>query len=114
MSEPITDSRIPFNLPNDRERAPFGVSSGAIRALLLIVIYSGVIAAAHWFAFLIRFEFHPPTDPVRLFWETLQWILPVELLSLFLFGQYRSLLSYFSLPDAMRIGMMEFFKYRLP
>jgi len=33
----------------------------------------------------------------------MQWTLPAELFSLLLFGQFRSLLSYFSLPDARRI-----------
>jgi len=67
------------------------------------VIYSLVIVAAHWLAYLIRFEFHPPVEQRTLFWWRLQWSLPIELLSLLFFGQYRSLLSYFSLPDARRI-----------
>jgi FlaA1/EpsC-like NDP-sugar epimerase len=69
----------------------------------LVVIYSGTILAAHWLAYLIRFEFHPPIEEQALFWRTLQWSLPIELLSLVLFGQFRSLLSYFSLPDARGI-----------
>ncbi len=71
--------------------------------LLLVVIYSGAIVVAHWLAYLIRFEFRPPIEEQTLFWRTLQWILPVELMALLLFGQFRSLLSYFSLPDARRI-----------
>ena len=58
---------------------------------------------AHWLAYLIRFEFHPPIEEQTLFWRTLQWSLPAELLALLLFGQFRSMLSYFSLPDAQRI-----------
>jgi FlaA1/EpsC-like NDP-sugar epimerase len=54
-------------------------------------------------AYLIRFEFHPPIEEQTLFWKTLQWSLPVEMLALVSFGQFRSLLSYFSLPDARRI-----------
>jgi FlaA1/EpsC-like NDP-sugar epimerase len=71
--------------------------------LLLVVIYGAAIVVAHWLAYLIRFEFHPPLEQQTLFWRTLQWLLPIELLSLLLFGQFRSLLSYFSLPDARRI-----------
>jgi FlaA1/EpsC-like NDP-sugar epimerase len=73
------------------------------RALVLLVIYCAAIVAAHWAAYLIRFDFHPPGDEQVLFWKTLQWTLPVELLALIFFGQFRSLLSYFSLPDARRI-----------
>jgi FlaA1/EpsC-like NDP-sugar epimerase len=69
----------------------------------LVVIYSGAILAARWLAYLIRFEFHPPIDQQTLFWWTQQWSLPIELLFLLIFGQFRSLLSYFSLPDARRI-----------
>ena len=69
----------------------------------LVVIYGGSIVVAHWLAYLIRFEFHPPLEQQALFWRTLQWSLPIELLSLLLFGQFRSLLTYFSLPDARRI-----------
>jgi FlaA1/EpsC-like NDP-sugar epimerase len=71
--------------------------------LLLTVIYSGAIIFAHWVAYLIRFEFHPPAEEQVLFWRTLEWSLPIELLFLLIFGQFRSLLSYFSLPDARRI-----------
>jgi FlaA1/EpsC-like NDP-sugar epimerase len=69
----------------------------------LVVIYSGAILAARWLAYLVRFEFHPPIDQQTLFWRTLQWSLSIELLFLLIFGQFRSLLSYFSLPDARRI-----------
>jgi len=80
-----------------------GEISGFSRILLLTVIFGGAIVLAHWLAYLIRFEFRPPADQQTLFWRTLQWTLPVELLLLLAFGQYRSLLSYFSLPDARRI-----------
>lgn len=73
------------------------------KILLLTTVYSGVILGAHWLAYLIRFEFQPPVEAQTLFWRTLQWLLPLELGLLFGFGQFRSLLSYFSLPDAQRI-----------
>lgn len=71
--------------------------------LLLVVFYSVTIVAAHWLAYLIRFEFHPPIEQRAIFWRALQWSLPIELLLLLIFGQFRSLLTYFSLPDARRI-----------
>ncbi len=84
-------------------RPPFVAGTDYTKVLLLGVAYCGVIVAAHWLAYLIRFEFHPPIDQQTLFWRTLSWSLPVELVALFVFGQFRSLLSYFSLPDARRI-----------
>ena len=77
--------------------------SGYTRIFLLAIAYSGVIVFAQWLAYLIRFEFHPPPDEQTLFWQTLQWSVPVKLVCLFVFGQFRSLLTYFSLPDARRI-----------
>ena len=98
-----TGSSPPFAGATGLSRPPFGDTSSFTRVLLLVVIYSGAILVAHWLAYLIRFEFHPPLDQQTLFWRALQWTLPVELLSLLLFGQFRSLLTYFSLPDARRI-----------
>jgi FlaA1/EpsC-like NDP-sugar epimerase len=73
------------------------------RILLLGIAYSGVIVTASWLSYLIRFEFQPPASEQTLFWATLKWGLPVKLALLFGFGQFRSMLSYFSLPDARRI-----------
>ena len=86
------------------QRQPwFSDESKFIRMLLLVVFYSVTIVAAHWLAYLIRFEFHPPIEQRAIFWRALQWSLPIELLLLLIFGQFRSLLTYFSLPDARRI-----------
>jgi FlaA1/EpsC-like NDP-sugar epimerase len=71
--------------------------------MLLGVAYSGVIVSAEWLAYLIRFEFHPPPEQEALFWRTIFLSLLVELAFLYVFGQFRSLLSYFSLPDARRV-----------
>jgi FlaA1/EpsC-like NDP-sugar epimerase len=99
----MSGSRAPFAGTTSLSRPPFSDVGAFTRVLLLLVIYSGAIVAAHWLAYLIRFEFHPPIEEQVRFWRTLQWTLPVELLSLLSFGQFRSLLSYFSLPDARRI-----------
>jgi FlaA1/EpsC-like NDP-sugar epimerase len=97
------DSRPPFAGTTGLSRPLFGNRTDYTRLLLLVIAYSGVILAGHWLAYLIRFEFHPPVEQQMLFWRILRWSLPIELLSLLLFGQFRSLLSYFSLPDARRI-----------
>jgi FlaA1/EpsC-like NDP-sugar epimerase len=96
-------SNPPFTNVGALSRPPFGGGTDYTKALLLGVTYSGVILISHWLAYLIRFEFHPPVEHQTLFWKTLQWSLPVELMFLFVFGQFRSLLSYFSLPDARRV-----------
>jgi FlaA1/EpsC-like NDP-sugar epimerase len=89
--------------PAGSSRAPFEAKFDCAKFLLLGGAYTGVIVIAHWLAYLIRFEFHPAIEYQELFWRTLQWAVPVELGFLFVFGQFRSLLSYFSLPDANRI-----------
>jgi len=96
-------STPPIAVSKELKRHPFGAWTLFTRILLLAVAYSGVVLAAYWMAYLIRFEFHPPADEQTRFWLTQEWSLPVELFFLFAFGQFRSLLSYFSLPDARRI-----------
>jgi FlaA1/EpsC-like NDP-sugar epimerase len=73
------------------------------RLVLLSVAYLGLLIAMHWIAYVIRFEFHPPTEQKAAFWRIQEWFLLTELFLLSLFGQFRSMLSYFSLPDAERI-----------
>jgi len=96
-------SRPPMSGPAEGSRSPFVGKRGLTRGVLLIGIYGGAILVAHWLAYLIRFEFHPPSEEQIRFWKTMLWSLPTELVALFVFGQFRSLLSYFSLPDARRI-----------
>jgi len=93
----------PFGDVTSLNRFPFGGRVDYAKVLLLGAAYSGIIIAAHWLAYLIRFEFHPPIEQQMLLCRTLQWSLPLELAFLFAFGQFRSLLSYFSLPDARRV-----------
>ena len=64
----------PFAGTQDAGRANFGGIPVFTRVPLLVVIYSAAIVAAHWVAYLIRFEFHPPHDEQMLFWGTLQWM----------------------------------------
>jgi FlaA1/EpsC-like NDP-sugar epimerase len=84
-------------------RVPFGARTDFTRTALLIIAYSGAIIFAHWLAYLIRFEFRTPAEVQAHFWRSMQWILALELVALWAFGQFRSLLSYFSLPDMQRI-----------
>jgi FlaA1/EpsC-like NDP-sugar epimerase len=95
-SGPSGDARI-------LSRLPFSGRVDYSKVLLLGVSYCGVVIVAHWLAFLIRFEFQPPTEQQAVFSRTMQWTLPVELALLFVVGQFRSLLSYFSFHDAQRV-----------
>ena len=53
-------SKGPGSAPSERARFP--AQGQYARVLLLAIAYSGVILAASWLAYLIRFEFHPPED----------------------------------------------------
>lgn len=63
----MSGSSSPFVKSTDMSRPPFSDMSSLTRVLLLVVIYSGAIVVAHWLAYLIRFEFHPPIDQQTLF-----------------------------------------------
>jgi FlaA1/EpsC-like NDP-sugar epimerase len=89
--------------PKELSRHPFTARTLFTRILLLGVAYSSIIIAADWLAWLIRFDLRPPVESRMPFWQSLEWAVPVNLGFLFAFGQFRSMLSYFSLPDARRI-----------
>jgi len=77
---------------------------GITRAVFLACLYGGVVWIALWIAFLIRFEFQLGSEDRALLWHSCSWIVVVYLSLLFVFGQFRTSLSYFSIPDARRIG----------
>ena len=72
------------------------------RIILLQLLYSVVLAVSLYAAFQLRFDFYPAPymDRFRL---GLVISLGLTLPLLWLFGQFRSLLSYFGLPDAQKI-----------
>jgi len=74
------------------------------RLVLLGAGYSLVLFASLLAAFLLRFDFNVPPDFWPRFWSSLLWMLPLKLVLLGLFGQFRSLLTFFSLPDAKMIA----------
>jgi FlaA1/EpsC-like NDP-sugar epimerase len=74
------------------------------RLLLLVAAYSAVLTASLLLAFLLRFDFAVPPEFWSRFWSSLAWILPLKLVLLAVFGQFRSLLTFFSLPDAKMIA----------
>jgi len=89
---------IPLNNRVQNQFAALG------RIGVLLATYASVIVVSLLLAFLLRFDFQPPADHWSRFWQSLAWILPLKLVLLAVFGQFRTLLTYFSLPDAKRIA----------
>lgn len=74
------------------------------RLVVLVAVYAGILFLCLLGALLLRFDFHVPPEFWGRFWRSLVWILPLKLILLAVFGQFRALLTYFSLPDAQRIA----------
>ncbi|HEU5079599.1 MAG TPA: nucleoside-diphosphate sugar epimerase/dehydratase [Opitutaceae bacterium] len=74
-----------------------------LRVGCLLFAYTMVIIIGELGAYAVRFEFELHPDQLDRFRATIVWVLPTCLGFLALFGQFRTLLSYFSLPDAGRI-----------
>ena len=72
------------------------------RVIVLQLLYSAVLAASLYAAFQLRFDFYPAPYMNR-FKLGLVISLGLTLPLLWIFGQFRSLLSYFGLPDAQKI-----------
>ena len=74
------------------------------RLVVLLFAYSAILCASLVFAVLLRFDFQVDPEYWARLWKSLMWLLPLKLLALAFFGQFRTLLTYFSLPDAKRIA----------
>lgn len=71
----------------------------AVRTAAMVLIYSAILAAAFWAAYALRWDFEVPAGLID---QCLMLVLPVvgaKLLLLWAFGQFRSVLAYFSLHD---------------
>ncbi|HYG33334.1 MAG TPA: polysaccharide biosynthesis protein, partial [Clostridia bacterium] len=75
----------------------------AIRSWLLLLLYGAELTASLWLAYELRFDFaiDAASQNERLF--VLMWYVPLQLLMLGLFHQFRPLLGYFSTPDLARM-----------
>jgi len=93
---------------HEHTKPPFSVTGfgeRVARALSLIALYTVVLAACRYFAYEIRFDFLVPPEFQQERLLSLAVNLPIKLLCLLLFRQFGSLLTYFSVPDLMRIGV---------
>jgi FlaA1/EpsC-like NDP-sugar epimerase len=74
------------------------------RVVALLAAYSVILLSALVLAVLLRFDFRVAPEFWSSFFKTVVWLLPLKLTALAVFGQFRTLLTYFSLPDARRIA----------
>jgi len=74
------------------------------RSVLLFIVYTALLLGSLFTALLLRFDFVVPAEYSRSFLWSAPWIIALKLLLLALFGQFKSLLTFFSLPDAKRIA----------
>ena len=73
------------------------------RFLCLLLAYSVILYASLFLALFVRFEFLVPEPFQRIFLLNSWWIVALNLFWLFMFGQFKAMLSYFRLPDLYRI-----------
>ncbi len=77
--------------------------AGVPRFVFLLLLYSALILGSLWVSFQLRFDFEVPAVFWQRFLPSVLLILPVKLLSLAFFGQFGSLLTFFSLSDSKRL-----------
>jgi len=86
--------------------APPKRSSSPQRLIILIGCYTILLAASFFLSFQLRFDFNVekngPQWVNKVQWYLL-WVVPMELMALYAFGQFRGFLSYFRTPDLLRV-----------
>jgi FlaA1/EpsC-like NDP-sugar epimerase len=91
---------------------PFGatMSNGfnqrsATRHLSVLICYGGLLIFSFYLAYELRFDFEIEEKWHLARRHQVLWVVPIELVVLYIFGQFRGFLSYFRLPDLMRLGL---------
>lgn len=74
-----------------------------LRMFSLALLYSLFLSLSLYLAYNLRFDFQIPDQWASRFWQDLLWLVPLKLVLLFLFGQFRGILSYFRFPDLYRL-----------
>jgi len=74
-----------------------------LRTLCLVLFYGLASISCYWIAYELRFDFSVPENHALDRLTTLTWIVGLQLMMLFASGQIDSILSYFRLPDALRL-----------
>lgn len=80
-----------------------------LRTLALLAFYTAVTGFSYWAAYELRFDFGVPDNHAVDRLNTIGWVIGLQLMLLFASGQFDSILSYFRLPDALRLFAGLFF-----
>lgn len=73
------------------------------RPLVLGLTYAILLTLSLWASVLLRFDFEVPEFYAAQLGANLLWFIPLKIILLALFGQFQSLLTFFSLSDAKRL-----------
>ena len=74
-----------------------------MRRIIAISHDLAVAIVAWWLAYLFRFNFDIPLDYMAVMQQTLPWVISIQVIVFLLFGLYRGVWRYASLPDLRRI-----------
>ncbi len=74
------------------------------RMTLLVLLYAALIVGSRFAAYELRFDFLVPASFQEERLSSIAFNLPIKLLCLLFFRQFGSLLTYFSVPDLLRIS----------
>ncbi|MEM0965512.1 MAG: nucleoside-diphosphate sugar epimerase/dehydratase [Verrucomicrobiota bacterium] len=74
-----------------------------LRVVLLAIAYAFFFAMSLWLAYDLRFDFLVPEQAQVERLVALSFVIPLKLVCLWLFGQFRGLLSFFRIPDLSRL-----------
>ncbi len=80
-----------------------GFITGPLRAPLLVGSYSLIFCVSSLLALLTRFDLNIPPEFLQRWSESILWVIALKLAILAAFGQFRSLLTFFSFPDAKMV-----------
>ncbi|EDY84942.1 Polysaccharide biosynthesis protein [Verrucomicrobiia bacterium DG1235] len=74
------------------------------RFTMLVAAYSTIFVISLVLSFEFRDDFTISSATIGLILDSLFWLLPAKLASLFFFGQFKGLLTFFRLPDVYRLA----------
>lgn len=74
-----------------------------MRNFVLLVCYAFLLMASLYLAYELRFDFQVEKSFQAERFHALLWVVPLEIILLYVFGQFRGFLSYFRIPDLFRI-----------
>ena len=72
--------------------------------LMLAFVHDVIAGGVAWaLAYSLRFNFEIPVNVQSEMWQTLEWVMPLQAVIFLLFGLYRGMWRYASMPDLRRI-----------